>query len=541
MDALLVVLVVIGIGLRLWQYIANTSLWLDEILLASNILHRSMWELLMAPLTYGQVAPKGFVFLEKLATLSLGPSDYVLRLVPLLCSLAALVIFWRIVRRFLDGLAAPIALALFATAAPLVTFGSEVKQYSVDVAVAVFLIWLSLNLASRDITLRLTPWAAMAGATAVWFSHPAVIMVFALGTSLALIVWCAPGDLRTRKFLSLCPVLGMWIVSALSATIAAKVSMTPSTGEFMHVYWAPGLLPISRWLELETLWPWDQLKALIGVGGQASLAYPHPEYYLLLTALGFGLLWRRLGAVVALLLAPLGVTLAAAVARQYPFSDRLILFLVPSLFMAIAASIDWTYRKVASWSKYPGWLVVVVLVGPAVYPMAAMPPPYRIEDMKPVMSHIQENKRPGDVVYLYYGARLPFSFYSRDYGFGDNDYNVGRCHRGDNRGYFKELDMFRGSHRVWVVLTHASPYFKERDDILHYLDTIGLRRDDFAVQSRVVSNWALPAEVLLYDLSDSRRLGNATAASISLMGTLSPNPLQGCGEGPQIMVPPRSF
>jgi hypothetical protein len=29
---------VLGAGLRFWQYIANKSLWLDEILLASNIL-----------------------------------------------------------------------------------------------------------------------------------------------------------------------------------------------------------------------------------------------------------------------------------------------------------------------------------------------------------------------------------------------------------------------------------------------------------------------------------------------------------------------
>jgi len=540
MDALLVALVVIGTGLRLWQYIANRSLWLDEILLASNILHRSMRDLLLTPLSYGQVAPQGFLFLEKLASLSLGPSDYALRLVPLLCSLAALVAYWRIVRRFLDGLAAPIALALFVTAGPLVIFGSEVKQYSVDVAVAVFLLWLSLNLAGRAVTLRQALWAGMAGAASVWFSQTAVIVVFALATSLALIAFCAPRDLRTRRLLSLGPMLGMWSVSALAATFAARASMTASTREFMHQYWAAGLLPSSRWQALATRWPWDQLKALVGVGGQASLAYPHPEYYLLLAALGFWLLWRRLGAIVALLLAPMAVALAAAVARQYPFSDRLILFLVPTLFIAIAASIDWIYRKMASWSTYAGWLAVTVLVGPAVYPMAAIPPPYQIEDIKPVMSYIQANRRPGDEVYLYYGARLAFSFYSRDYGFRDNDYQVGRCHRGDNRGYLKELDMFRGSHRVWVVLTHAPPYFKERDDILHYLNTIGIGRDAFAVQSRVVSNWGLPAEVLLYDLSDSRRLGNATAASISLMGTLSPNPLQGCGEGPQVMVPPRS-
>ncbi|HEY2548900.1 MAG TPA: glycosyltransferase family 39 protein [Candidatus Acidoferrum sp.] len=540
MDVLLVVLVLIGTGLRLWQYIANTSLWLDEILLASNILHRSMRDLLILPLSYSQMAPKGFLFLEKLATLSLGRSDYVLRLVPQLCSLAALAGFWRIVRRILRGLAAPIALALFATAAPLVAFGSEVKQYSVDVAVAVFLLWLSLDLAGRDLTLRRALWAGIAGAASVWFSQPAVLVVFALAISLAVIAWSAPSALRIRRLLSLVPMLAMWGVSALAATFVALASMTPDTLKFMRLFWAPGLLPINRWQEYETLWPLDQLRALTGVGGQASLGYLLPECYLLLAAFGFWLLWRRLGIVVALFMAPIAVTLAAAVARQYPFSDRLILFLVPNFFVAIATPIEWIYCKVASSSLYAGWLVAIVLLGPAFYPMVLLPPPYRVEDMKSVISHLQGKWRPGDTVYLYYNGSLPFIFYSKDYGFDNKDYKVGRCHRGDNRGYFEELDMFRGCPRLWVVLTHAWPSFKERDDILHYLDTIGLRRDDFAVQSRFVGNWGLPAEVLLYDLSDTRRLGNTSAASFSLMGTKSPSPLQGCGEGPLVMVPPRS-
>jgi len=88
MDALLLGLLMIGAALRLTQYLANTSLWGDEILLASNILHRSTWELLRLPLANAQVAPRGFLLAEKLATLALGSSDYALRLFPLLCSLA---------------------------------------------------------------------------------------------------------------------------------------------------------------------------------------------------------------------------------------------------------------------------------------------------------------------------------------------------------------------------------------------------------------------------------------------------------------------
>jgi hypothetical protein len=535
----LLALVAMGCGLRIWQYAANTSLWVDEIFLASNILHRSMRELLVVPLSYGQVAPKGFLFLEKLAILTFGRTDYVLRLVPLLSSLAGLVVFWRIVRRLLPGLAGPIALALFATAAPLVTFGSLVKQYSVDVAVAVFLLSLCLGLAGREISPKRALWAGIAGAAMVWFSQPAIVEVLALGASLILISWSASRDIRARRLLSLIPVLAAWSVSALAAAAVSVAGMTAATRDFMHQYWAAGFLPSPPWQALAIHWPWNQLKALVGGGGQAGLAYPHSGLYLLLAALGFWLLWRKMAAGVALLLAPMAAMVAVAVVRQYPFSDRLILFLVPYLFMWIATSVDWIYQKLLSRSKYLSWVVVIAIVGPAVYPTIAMPPPYRVEDMKPVMAHLQASRHPGDVIYVFDGARLAFSFYSRDYGFQDGDYVVGGCHRGDNRGYFEELDTFRGNPRVWVVLTHAMASLNERDDILRYLDAIGQRRDNFTVQSRVVNNWALPAEVWLYDLSDSRQLGDSSAASISLIGSSPPDAMRGCGPDPQVIVPPR--
>jgi len=538
-DAVLLGLVALGAALRLTQYFANTSLWLDEIFVAGNILHRSAWELLRWPLVYGQVAPKGFLLAEKLVTLSLGPSDYALRLFPLLCSLGALIGFWRLVRRFLDGYAAPVALVLFATAAPLVTFAAEVKQYSTDVAVAVFLLWLSVNLTGRDVSPRQALWAGTAGAVSVWFSQPAVIMVFALGASLALVAWRTGSNPGSRRLLVLTPMLGMWTLSAVAALFNGLASMSPHLREFMHQYWAGGLLPVPAWRALQIHWPWNQMKGLMGAEGQAGLAYPHPGYYLLLGGFGFWQLWRRVGVVVALLLVPIGITLAAAIARQYPFSDRLILFLVPCFLIAIAASVGWLQQRVASWSMWAGGLVCIALVGPAIYPMVATPPPYQVEDMKPVMSHLRANWRPGDVVYLYDGATWPFRFYSRDYGFRDNDYTIGGCHRGDSRGDLEELDKFRGSKRVWVVITHALLYYHERDDILHYLDTIGVRRDSFVVPSHVVTHSALPAEVLLFDLSDSRRLSNATAESISLMGDSSHHLQKGCDEGPPIMGPPR--
>lgn len=540
-DTVLLGLVVIGASLRLWQYFANTSLWSDEIFVAANILDRSMRQLLTSPLAYGQAAPKGFLLSEKLLAASLGPSDPVLRLFPLLCSLAALVGFACVVRRLLDRLAAPVALALFATASPLVAYASQVKQYSSDVAIAVFLLWLAVDLAVKKASFRRAWVVGAIGAVCVWFSQPAVLMVVALGVSLALVAWRERSESGPRNLLVLAPSLGLWSISAIVAAVVSLASLTPQTRDYMHRYWAEGLLPAPPWRAIEVRWPWRELKAFVGHGGPASLGFPFPRLYILLVGLGVLLLWRRLGVRVTLVLMPIVVTICAAIVRQYPFADRLILFLVPSLLMAIAASVSWLYRRAAARSEYLAGLLCIALVGAAVYPIASYPPPYRIEDMKPVMSHLEANWRAGDTVYVFHGATTAFSFYSADYGFRDSDYVSGGDHFCKSLRYRQDLDAFRGRPRVWVVLTHDGHPYHERDDILSYLDAIGVRRDYFAVQSRLVGWLPTAAEVMLYDLSDPHRLESATAASIPLIGPTSPAAGIDCGDGPPFIVPPRHY
>src|SRR5258707_5460087 len=146
---LVMALVMVGAALRIWQYTANASLWLDEITLAKGIL--DLWHLLISRLPYDQLAPKGFLLLEKVAVLTLGTNDYALRLFPLVFSLIALAAFVRLAIRMLDGIGSVAATLLFATAVPLVAFGSVVKQYSADVCIAVLLWWVAYEVASRPI------------------------------------------------------------------------------------------------------------------------------------------------------------------------------------------------------------------------------------------------------------------------------------------------------------------------------------------------------------------------------------------------------
>src|SRR5215469_7867911 len=98
----MVAIMAAGAAIRLWQYLGNPALWLDEMAVANNLMTRSVVGLLSAPLADGQVAPPGFLILSRAAVVAFGSSEYALRLVPLICSLATLPLFMCLARRVLS-------------------------------------------------------------------------------------------------------------------------------------------------------------------------------------------------------------------------------------------------------------------------------------------------------------------------------------------------------------------------------------------------------------------------------------------------------
>ena len=193
-------LVALGAALRIANYAANRSLWADEASLAHNIIGRS-FDALARPLDLAQVAPLGFLWLERCAVVLFGPSEYALRLVPLLASLAALALAVPLARRTLEGLAVPFAVALVAISNPLLYYSGETKQYALDVAATMGLALLTL-VAREDDPRRPRRLLALgiAGALAPWFSQPSVFVLGGAGLYLLAPV------LRTRRWRGLRPL-----------------------------------------------------------------------------------------------------------------------------------------------------------------------------------------------------------------------------------------------------------------------------------------------------------------------------------------------
>jgi hypothetical protein len=477
-----------GIGIRLWQYLGNPSLWIDELALVEDVLHLPLRALLTRPLPLDQIAAPGFLAALKASAAWLGTDERALRAFPFLCALASVPLFAALARRVQPAWTALFALAAFSLLPLLVSWSASVKQYSTDVAVALAVLLAALRALDRPLGARALAACAAAGAIAPWLSHPAAFTV--AGCGVVLLAAALPRSGRAASP-SLLGAVALWAASAGGAAALARSLLTESTRDYMARFWTPSLPDATT---------------------------------LALVALGAALLVRRGARVASVLLAPVALTLIASALHAYPFSGRAVLFLVP-IFVLAAAEAGGLLAEGLAAAGIPRAAAATLIVAPLLAALARNLPVYRREEMRPLLERLAPRLREDDSVYVYYGASRGFRFYAPRAGIGTARASIGGCHRGDPIAYLRELDAFRGRPRVWVVIAHPTTHLREAPTIRGYLEEIGARGE------RIVETGA-SAE--LFDLSDLSRLSRATADTFPLPAASS-SPEEsgyGCGHGP---------
>lgn len=482
-------LILAGFSLRLRQYLVNRSLWLDEAMLTNNILARDFGGL-FRQLDNDQGAPVGFLLLQKSITLLFGDLEYALRLVPFLAGCLALVLMFLLARKISSAFASNFALALFALSPALIYYASEVKQYSSDVAIALGLCLLFIHQVQSRETLdsakspaRNSALLAIAGALVIWFSHPALFIIAALGLTLFIY---AVREKDRRKIVLLFLVALVWTVS-LGALYFVNLRQL-STHQFFLDYWSEGFVPHNvsafAWLVNSLRVPFLDLLGL-------RIPYIFPALLFLLGMLG---LPRRLPRLGLFLLIILFLALFASFLTLYPFAGRMILFLVPIVCLLLAEGADLILGARAS-VRWAGGLTLTgryaesalrigiaatLLFSPLSLAYENFTAPKMREHIRPTMETLRENLRDGDAVYVYHWAEHALRFYAPKYELDISTFVIGADHHTNPELYRAELDALRGNGRVWILFSHVyeEDDFNERDYILDYLNSIGeLKRE----------------------------------------------------------------
>ena len=515
---LLLALVLLGAALRLWQWGAEGSLWLDEIVLARNIEARSLGELLAHPLAFDQVAPLGFLAAVKVTTMAFGDNERALWLFPLLIGLIGLIVFRRLAERSLRGVAVPLAVTLFVLSVSMIRYSAEVKQYGIDAIAAAALTLLAIDLRARDRSVAGLALAGAAGFVAIAFSQASVLVMAGLGAAMA-VLWLLERDARTLRVLLV--TVPMWAAASVFALLVATRSMTPSTRAFMQDFWAGGFLPLPLRPGTAGLWLWERLPGLFS--DPWTLRYRFGWAFALLAIIGVVVLWRQRRDVSLLIAAPFVITLAAAIAQQYPFRTRLMVFLVPSVLLAAAAGAGWIVEHARRRSTILAAAAVVAFLIPPVLAIVDSGMPSRVDNYLPVYKHLQTNRRPGDVVHVAFLANSSAIYYGPRFGLARGDYSLGACNRYDARAYLRDVDRLRGHERVWIIAKNGPVNRIPHATIHRYLETIGIRRSSKIVRSGVSDSVSLH----LYDLSDPQRLRAASADTFPAP-PLPAYPIAGC-------------
>lgn len=524
---LLWILVGLGIVFHSWQYFFNRSLWVDEASLAMVIINSTYSEFLQ-PLKSNQVVPLGFLAGEKFLTQVLGDSEYALRLIPFLSGILSLFLFLKVAPYFIRSSGLPVALVLLVTSNNLVYYSSAFKQYSSDVVLSLFFYAIAIDILSKQRVLSKVLLFGVSGALALWYSHPAVFVLAGVGGCIGVFrlmrkEWTKLSQIGIAYIFWLSSfailyfaVLRVGLANKAAQQFFAKHFMPLPPSSLSDMLWfvstffdaigyALGVLIADSFLNVVSVL-WNILASVLGFSVSIGLSLDDILKLLLsqIECLGIYLIGGFIVLVGCfslysqdkrkcfLLLSPMFMTLLASSFQVYPFHSRLILFLVPSLFLLLGEGAAWVREKTKSKSPVLGLLgltlIVAVCIRPVFFAGYHLIHPYKHEEARPVLRYLKEHKREEDIVYVYYASSSVFKYYSTRLNLEIEKYIQGIASREDWRKYIEDLQQLRGKKRVWLFFSHA---YSEEAFFLYYLDSIGKRLDSFK---------DVRASVYLYDL-----------------------------------------
>jgi hypothetical protein len=335
LEVLTWMLVALGLVLRILEYADDRNLYLDEKSLLDNLVALPVTDF-HTVLTEFQIAPPGFLILERAIVRLPVRVVPAARFVPLLCGLASVFLMRSVARRYLVPRAVPIAVGLFALDDWLLYYSAEIKQYSCELLLTLVALLLVAgpSASTEGAPAPWRRWLAGFGVVGVWFSFPLTLVLAGIGTYLI-----AEAALRRQwqRALGFAAMSLAWAASfALCYVLSHRIL---SKERFIWLWWDFAFLPLPpRSLAALKNECWQLLNVLNSPAGVLTPFGVIVSAFLALGlfAAGAVALARRWKAGLYLLLAPILFAILASGLRQYPFHGRLLIFLVPSIHLLVA-------------------------------------------------------------------------------------------------------------------------------------------------------------------------------------------------------------
>ena len=459
-----VLIMSIGIGIRLRNYFFNRALWLDEATLSLNIINRDYLQLLK-PLDTLQVAPIGFLFVEKFFVNIFGPNEFALRLFPLIAGILSLFFFYSVARKFTNKFIALFGLLFFVFGYYLIYYSTEVKQYEIDVLVFLFCFYFIylIDYSYKGIQKYLV--SGLIGAVVIWFSHVSVFILTGIGFGLLL-------ELITRKAYSRIPgYVLMTFIWLISFGLNFFFFIYGHSHKDLQIEAFTGIGFLSGITDMQTLfnWLWNNIVDLL----KNPFRIPDWKFGFILIICTLYVIIKKKEYKLLVLVLPALIHLIASIFNIYPFGARFTLYTASGTIIYFVYGIYYFALRIKGGQIIIGIAFLIMLS----WPIRLSAKPITKQEIREPMQFINNQLHKNDIVYVQYGSKWAFDFYKDKIMDSGIEIVYGTWIRSDLSRFDRELEQFENSNRIWILFSNYYP--EEKSYILDKCDEKGNRIKSF--------------------------------------------------------------
>jgi len=468
----LLVILLLGIGFRLFQYFYNRSLWMDEVYLCSSFTHLGYLDLATQNLDYDQKAPIGFLWIVKLMVDQFGYNEMSLRLIPLFSGMISLFVFSRVCKSFLTQHGRIIAMVIISFSPALIYHSVEIKQYSTEFLATILCLYLFTIYENNNEWQKKILWGIFGGIL-VWFSFSVIFILAGLAVGLTVNSFIKR-DWQRLKF-NMLP-FSIWLLSFVTNYLlfTHKHAESQWIVYFFKVYenfmplfphtigqlkWFPKNFfdmldyPLGLYINLKGIVQSDVinivmlpiLPGLIFFCGIFSLFKYHRKYFYIL-------------------IMPVILMCAASGIYLYPLVERFWVFIAPIFIIFIAVGSEYLQKLIKS-KKFLWVLTLLLLIAPIVQSTYLIIEPqnfyvHKKSYEKESLLYIDNNFIAGDAVYNYWNNAPGYNVYKHIYDFRykaiqGSDFRSSSKNLEDyNNNLKNDFKKFKGCKRVWLVFNN---------------------------------------------------------------------------------------
>lgn len=413
----------------------NSSLWLDEGMLAYSLSTRSIGELTSNVFEWDQSAPVLYLYLVKIITLIFGNTELTLRIWSFVAYFLTLFASYYILKKIIVAKYPLLAVAFIANMTIMLTYSYEFKPYMTDcltVLLVIICYYLYANQRIRRATL------AIIFVIFIWLSNPSAFFIGAI----LLYEFIQGYKNRDNEKIKGCIVVA--IIVFISFVLYYIYWLKPVIDKgFMNSFWAFRRFPLIP-TSLQDL---DNMREIL-----YDLIKPFRGFKFIIAPIVIAAIFINIYKIknkyFSIFYLGILITLFASMLGKFPIHDRLCLFFYPVMVIIFHGTISYFSNK-----NFISNVIILALCTWAVLTTRGF---QYFSDEKNIhkeyaneaIAFMEERIKEDDTAFIFYQA-TPVYYYQKKYQLENIDYPLiwGKAHFDD----FSESDMEQ-------VLNHAPTY-----------------------------------------------------------------------------------